>query len=201
MPIWCMSSNINTTPRRYKMEDYPKNSVESEQEWFCGTCGVRSTSPTACSAKKYALGIFCSPACADEADSQAIKIKAFSHNNADLMKREEEPELTYAEVQEAKLASTTFQKLDAAKNRLELIQPEFIEGLGRILSYGADKYEANNWKLMKPEDVERVKGATLRHLMSYLKGDKLDPETNESHLYHIECNLMFLDYFDRNPHE
>lgn len=93
---------------------------------------------------------------------------------------------------------TAFLKFDNNKTRLELIEPKFIEGLGRILTFGAEKYEANNWKKMGESDVERIKGSLLRHIMSYLDGIKVDPETEESHLYHAACNLMFLDYFDRN---
>lgn len=94
--------------------------------------------------------------------------------------------------------SNMFKKFDGKKNRLELIEPEFIEGLGRILSFGAEKYEANNWKkASSPEDQQRIYGALQRHLLAYKKGEKLDPETGESHLYHACCNLMFLDYQDR----
>lgn len=91
-----------------------------------------------------------------------------------------------------------FMKFDGKKNRLELIEPEFIEGLGRILSFGAEKYEADNWKKANsPEDQRRIYGALQRHLLAYRKGEKIDPETGESHLYHACCNLMFLDYQDR----
>ena len=93
--------------------------------------------------------------------------------------------------------SDSFQKFDTSKNRLDLIEPEFIEGIGRILTFGAEKYEAHNWKKAEGDDIDRIKGAALRHLMSYLKGDKLDSETDQSHLYHIACCIMFLDYFDR----
>jgi hypothetical protein len=94
-----------------------------------------------------------------------------------------------------------FTKHDSSKNRLELIEPEFIKGLGRIVSFGAEKYSARNWQKAGPEDVERIKGALLRHIMDYLSGDKIDMETGESHLYHAACNLMFLDYFDRMAEE
>lgn len=91
-----------------------------------------------------------------------------------------------------------FMKKDTGKNRLELIEPAFVEGLGNILTFGANKYEAHNWK--KGGDavsIERIKGSLLRHLYSYLNDDKIDKETGYSHIYHITCNLMFLDYFDR----
>jgi len=96
---------------------------------------------------------------------------------------------------------TNFIKHDHKKNRLELLEPEFILGVGRIISFGAEKYEAHNWKKASGEDRERIKGALFRHMMQYCSGDKIDNETKESHLYHMGCNLMFLDYFDRQEKE
>jgi len=99
------------------------------------------------------------------------------------------------------MSSKDFAKADSDKNRLELIQPEFILGLGEVLTFGATKYAPNNWMKAKPKDVERIKGATLRHQLAYMSGEKKDPETGISHLHHISCNLMFLDYFDRKLEE
>lgn len=91
-----------------------------------------------------------------------------------------------------------FQKFDGQKNRLELIEPNFILGLGKVLTFGAEKYEAWNWqKADSKEDQERIMGAMLRHLMAYSSGEKKDPETGESHLYHAAFGLMVLDYFDK----
>ena len=89
-----------------------------------------------------------------------------------------------------------FQKADTAKPRLELIEPAFIMELGAVLTFGAEKYSANNWKNATAEDIERIKGAMLRHQMAYLDGEKIDPESGLSHLSHISCNAMFLQYFD-----
>lgn len=92
---------------------------------------------------------------------------------------------------------TPFTKFDGDKIRLELLEPEFIKGIGKIITFGANKYSADNWKKADGEDITRIKGALLRHLYAYLGGEEFDPETGESHLYHAGCNLMFLDYFDR----
>ena len=87
-------------------------------------------------------------------------------------------------------------KDDQEKNRLDLIEPEFIEGIGKVLTFGADKYEPNNWQ--KVEDAEnRYYAAAMRHLMAWRKGEKTDPESGVSHLYHVACNIMFLQYFER----
>lgn len=96
----------------------------------------------------------------------------------------------------ATLVSTAGRKDDQEKNRLDLIEPEFIEGVGKVLTFGADKYEPNNWQ--KVEDAEdRYYAAALRHLIAWRKGEKTDPESDLSHLYHVACNIMFLQHFER----
>jgi len=91
-----------------------------------------------------------------------------------------------------------FMKFDSDKIRVELMEPEFILGVGKIVTFGAKKYEANNWKKgSSEEDIQRYLGAAMRHLLAYMNGEKNDPESGESHLYHLSCNAMFLDYFDR----
>ena len=91
---------------------------------------------------------------------------------------------------------TSGQKDDKEKNRLDLIEPEFIEGVGRVLTFGANKYEPNNWQ--KLEDAEdRYYAAALRHLIAWRRGEKTDPESGISHLDHVACNIMFLQHFER----
>ena len=43
----------------------------------------------------------------------------------------------------------------------------------------------------------KKKDNSFKLIFHYLKGEKVDEETGLSHLYHASCNLMFLDYFDR----
>ncbi len=96
----------------------------------------------------------------------------------------------------ATLVSTAGRKDDQEKNRLDLIEPEFIEGVGKVLTFGANKYEPNNWQ--KVEDAEdRYYAAALRHLIAWRKGEKTDPESGLSHLYHVACNIMFLQHFEK----
>ena len=86
-------------------------------------------------------------------------------------------------------------KNDQGKNRLDLIEPEFIEGVGEVLTFGAEKYEPNNWqKVEDPED--RYYAAALRHLMAWRKGEATDEESGLSHLKHAATNLMFLLHFE-----
>ena len=94
------------------------------------------------------------------------------------------------------VTAITGRKDDKEKNRLDLVEPEFIEGIGEVLTFGANKYEPNNWQ--KVEDAEnRYYAAALRHLIAWRKGEKIDQETGLSHLDHVACNIMFLKHFER----
>ena len=86
-------------------------------------------------------------------------------------------------------------KHDENKNRLDLIDVEFIEGIGEVLTFGAEKYAPNSWQNVE-DGVNRYYGATLRHLFAWRKGEKKDPESGKSHLLHIACNMMFLLYHE-----
>lgn len=81
-------------------------------------------------------------------------------------------------------------KLDEGKARLELIPPELKEAVGTILTFGAEKYGDRNWE--KGMKWSRIKGALERHLLAWEKGEKADPETGKSHLWHAACCIAFL---------
>ena len=87
-------------------------------------------------------------------------------------------------------------KDDTGKNRLDLIEPEFIESVGKVLTFGASKYEPNNWQNVE-DGEDRYYAAALRHLMAYRRGEEKDPESGLSHLEHAACNIMFLLHFER----
>lgn len=80
-------------------------------------------------------------------------------------------------------------KYDEGKPAMELLSSSFIEGVARVLSFGAKKYSAHNWR--KGIHQSRLIGAALRHLFAYLRGEDNDPETGLSHLLHAGCCIMF----------
>jgi len=94
-----------------------------------------------------------------------------------------------------------FNKFDQGKLMVSLVEPRFILGVADILTHGAEKYGKNNWKEAKPEDIQRYKDALLRHLLAYNSGEVQDPDSGRPHLWHIACNVMFLDYFDSQEEE
>lgn len=88
-------------------------------------------------------------------------------------------------------------KFDNNKPRMDLIEPEFLEGIAKVLTLGASKYAPDSWKTQVSEPERRYYAAALRHLVAWKKGEKTDPESGLSHIYHAACNLMFLEYFER----
>ena len=81
-------------------------------------------------------------------------------------------------------------KHDGGKTRLDLVSPRLIEAVGKIRTYGVEKYgDSDSWKEVEPY---RYVGATMRHFEAYRKGEELDKESGMPHLWHCACNLMFL---------
>ncbi len=87
-------------------------------------------------------------------------------------------------------------KYDEGKIQLDLWSPDAINETGRVLTFGANKYDAYNWA--KGIKYSRVFGALLRHLWSWWRGEINDPETGLHHLGHAMCCLMFLLHYEMN---
>ena len=66
-----------------------------------------------------------------------------------------------------------------------------FEPVIRVLTYGAAKYERDNWKHVENGET-RYLAAALRHLAAYQSGESKDEETGESHLAHAICCLVFM---------
>lgn len=81
-------------------------------------------------------------------------------------------------------------KLDGGKNRLDLIDPVWIEEVGRVLTFGAGKYQDWNWA--RGMNWSRTIAATLRHVFAMMRGEDRDPETGLLHSAHASACLMFL---------
>lgn len=82
-------------------------------------------------------------------------------------------------------------KLDQGKLRYDLLPWKAIEGLVRVLSFGARKYTANGWRTV-PDALTRYEAALLRHLAAIKRGEQVDPESGLRHIDHILCNVAFL---------
>lgn len=85
-------------------------------------------------------------------------------------------------------------KDDLGKSRVDLIPPDPLVEIGKVLEYGARKYKPNNWRLGLPWSATMA--SLLRHLYAFQDGEDLDPETSLPHLAHAGCQLLFLtEYF------
>jgi len=83
-----------------------------------------------------------------------------------------------------------FVKNDQGKLRYSLIPSRAEEQMVRVLTFGAQKYSADNWR--KCEDLSRYIDAALRHIASYRVGQRDDGETGLHHLAHAMCCLSFI---------
>lgn len=64
-----------------------------------------------------------------------------------------------------------------------------LDSVIKVLQFGANKYGRNNYNKVSSERYDR---ACLRHIIEHLKGNLLDEDTNEPHLSHAVCCLLFL---------
>lgn len=85
-------------------------------------------------------------------------------------------------------------KFDKEKVDMDLLTPYGLEKVAQVMTYGKQKYGANNWR--GGIAYSRLLAATMRHLNAYRKGQSLDPETGISHIAHAACNLFMLMEFE-----
>ena len=85
-------------------------------------------------------------------------------------------------------------KFDEGKPELGLVPRSLIWAVGTILTFGAKKYGAHNWR--KGLAWSRAYNATLRHLTAFWDGETQDLESGKSHLWHAACELAFLIEFE-----
>ena len=83
-------------------------------------------------------------------------------------------------------------KYDSGKPEIEMVDPEFLEGLAKVLMFGKEKYDRNNWRggIL----ISRLISAAYRHLGAVNKGVDLDEESGLPHVYHLACCVMFLSW-------
>ena len=81
-------------------------------------------------------------------------------------------------------------KYDSEKPKMNLLPPKAMVEISKVLTFGAAKYDAENWR--KLDDLQnRYTAGALRHIFAHMDGEELDPETNLSHLAHAMCCLLF----------
>lgn len=87
--------------------------------------------------------------------------------------------------------STEGLKFDSEKDRWELLPVNGVRQIVKVLTFGAKKYGAENWRLVD-NHRRRYYAAAMRHLTAWYEGEENDPETGFSHLAHAGCCILFL---------
>lgn len=89
----------------------------------------------------------------------------------------------------------TGRKFDSEKEQYTLIPPFALREIARNLTFGARKYEPENWKKV-PNAKKRYLDALFRHVEAYRLGEVNDPENGLHHLAAAAVNLMFVMEFE-----
>jgi hypothetical protein len=88
------------------------------------------------------------------------------------------------------MSGNTALKFDNEKIRVDLLPVRAMTEIGKVLTFGANKYAENNWR--KGFKWSRLIGAALRHLFAFMRGEDRDPESGLLHLAHLGCCVVFL---------
>lgn len=89
-------------------------------------------------------------------------------------------------------------KYDEGKPPLGMIPYEALIEEARVMAYGAQKYDRDNWRAGIA--WSRLIDASLRHITAFNSGENTDRETGLSHLAHARCCLGFLlNYITTHP--
>jgi hypothetical protein len=121
-------------------------------------------------------------------------VRSFGENMTTKLTRPSEDEIRFAiadAIKASQNATTGGRKFDGGKLQYGLLPPLALKATVEILTFGAEKYEPDNWKHV-PDSKRRYFDAMQRHLWAWKEGEQDDPETGKNHLAHAMCCLMFL---------
>ena len=82
-------------------------------------------------------------------------------------------------------------KYDTGKLRYDLLPAIAEQELVKVLTFGANKYGEENWRLVD-NHKKRYYAALRRHVNAWRLGEQIDTESGYHHLAHALCCLVFL---------
>tara|TARA_S200002703_G_scaffold157807_1_gene166615 strand:+ start:224 stop:526 length:303 start_codon:yes stop_codon:yes gene_type:complete len=83
-------------------------------------------------------------------------------------------------------------KYDSEKPDYSLLPPNALEDLVKVLTFGAQKYDRDNWKKLDNLN-DRYFAAAQRHMWAIRKGETHDPESGYHHAAHAVACMMFIN--------
>lgn len=88
-------------------------------------------------------------------------------------------------------------RYNAGKPQLSYLfsAPHAIEGVAKVMEFGAQKYARDNWKKGFP--YTSLADSLARHLSEFLSGVDTDQDSGLPHVDHILCNALFLSELTR----
>lgn len=88
-------------------------------------------------------------------------------------------------------------RFNDTKPMMSLVPGSLNRYTAMVLTYGAKKYEPNNWR--KGFKWTSILDSLERHLTSFKDGEDYDDESGLPHVAHIACNVAFLiEHFDKS---
>lgn len=94
---------------------------------------------------------------------------------------------------EVRTTSSTGGMKGVKPERYSLIPVEALDIMARLYGFGAEKYEAHNWR--KGYEWSKSFDSLFRHATSALKGEDIDPETGLPHLAGVVFHCFTLMVF------
>ena len=82
------------------------------------------------------------------------------------------------------------------KLRWDLLPLAEIEDIVKVYTAGANKYGENRWQNLD-NGIKRYKGALLRHLVEFEKGNEMDEDTQCKHLAQVAWNAIAMLYLSK----
>lgn len=86
-------------------------------------------------------------------------------------------------------------RYNEGKPQWSMVDFEALILLVRVLEFGAQKYDRDNWKKGLPND--KTLESLARHLFALMAGETHDKESGLPHIGHIMCNAMFYSHFNK----
>ena len=83
-------------------------------------------------------------------------------------------------------------KHDQEKPMYNLLPPNAIDDMAKVMTFGANKYAPNSWQRVE-NGLERYRAALLRHTFAMQRGELIDPESGLPHSAHVMCCAAFIN--------